>query len=69
MLLYGKSAGGRSGNVNNYAHAEDTTMSAPVPISSVIRSFSASEFAPSNFRPIAQQLGCPSDKDEELNCL
>lgn len=69
MLLYGKSAGGRLGNVSNYAHAEDTTVSASVPISGVVRSFSASEVAPSNFRPIAQQLGCPSDKDEELSCL
>jgi hypothetical protein len=69
MPLYGKSAGGRSGNISNYAHAEHTAMSASVSISGIIRSFSASEVAPSNSRPIAQQLGCPSDKDEELSCL
>ncbi|KAL4989513.1 hypothetical protein BDW68DRAFT_67676 [Aspergillus falconensis] len=38
-------------------------------MSSVVGSLSDSQVAPSNLTFIAQQLSCPSDKDEELTCM
>ncbi|KAL4907316.1 hypothetical protein BDW74DRAFT_166764 [Aspergillus multicolor] len=69
MLLFGESAGGGSVDSYTYAYAEDPIVSSVVPISGVVGSFGAKEVAPSNFTFIAQQLGCPVDRDEELACM
>ncbi|KAL4911980.1 Alpha/Beta hydrolase protein [Aspergillus aurantiobrunneus] len=53
MLLFGESAGGGSVDSYSYAYAEDPIV----------------QVAPSNFTFIAQKLGWPLDKDEELTCM